>query len=57
VEEFHAFMVTDDSVGVAWDAPAGYNITQFQVFYQLKDPAVISGATKPNEIKSVRKDR
>jgi len=61
VEEFHAFLVTDNSVGVAWDAPTGYNITQYQVFYQLRDAAVstaggtaVAAAAKPMELKSVR---
>ncbi|XP_021960351.1 Ig-like and fibronectin type-III domain-containing protein 1 [Folsomia candida] len=51
VEEFHAFLVTDSSVGVAWDPPVGYNVTQYQVFYQYQNPA--SSLSKPSDLKSV----
>jgi hypothetical protein len=53
VEEFHVFLVSDSSVGVAWDPPTGgYNVTQYQVFYQFQNPAG-SSVSKPSDLKSV----
>jgi hypothetical protein len=52
-EEFHAFLVTDSSVGLAWDAPSGYNVSQYQVFYELQTPSGDGISSKPAYRKSV----
>lgn len=54
VEEFHSNLVTDSSVGVSWIAPKNYNISNYQVFYQLRSPSsATSSVDKPEEVKSV----
>jgi len=52
VEEFHANFVTDTSVGLSWEAPKGFNISNYQVFYELVDQNAT--VAKPEEKKSVR---
>ncbi|ODM96583.1 Ig-like and fibronectin type-III domain-containing protein C25G4.10 [Orchesella cincta] len=54
VEEFHSNLVTDSSVGLSWLAPKNYDISNYQVFYQVKNPSSASSSVdKPADPKSL----